>query len=376
MTITYTQTDSLKRNNVDRNQVIGRTGLVPFIDLLQSSEKDFILPSLTLINLLIGTESVITENFCIMGGVSLVLAFSGESNPMPIRTEACHLIKKFLLCGKKTIKLLIGCRGIPTLVELLRVSDFGTEPYLVALDCIYTILVTNLNIRVPKNDFCRMFTKVGLIPRLAAALQKATKSETLRLEYSDKIAEIFVALARSDLVVKSSFLEQKGAPTTVLLKCLPALPPPAYLKVLKSLAFLTTLPSSLDVLHACGTVQTLVPLMGTREGELSMESLQQIFSIIYNMCHLDTNRLAVACSIGVIPHLQWVVTKNLPLKQVRIATPPPLTSSLHYHLFMPCPAPKARDLNGPNTKVLSFCWICSVNNTRGKFNPLIAWLTG
>jgi hypothetical protein len=100
---------------------------------------------------------------------------------------------------------------------------------------------------------------------------------------------------------------------------------------------------TLEPLSTAGTIKILVPYMGRREGKLMMETHQQLFSALYNLCRLNPGRQLVAAKAGIIPHLQWVVQENHSLKQFALPI-----------LFEMARSKKIRDIMKPKDGVTFF----------------------
>lgn len=355
----------------EKSHIIARTGVIPFVEMLQlSNVKEIVLATLKIINVIV-EDGPIRESFSVMGGIASTLQYANRKYSRPIRQEASVFIRQMLNAGRKTMQMFIGAHGLPVLVDFIEhAEDFvqNKDLYLIGIDCIYSILTSNLRIRIPKNDFCRLFAKLSLLPRLASAFELVVKDPATKNIYADKIADIFLIFSKGDTVVKTHFCEDHKPSSSsssssresskdkdqkdkdrepyvlrCLLNVLSEVPPHIFLKVLKCISALSMSSNTLDRLASAGAIKTLVPYMGRREGLLMMEIHQQLFSALYNLCRLNPGRQLVAAKAGIIPHLQWVIQENHPLKQFALPT-----------LFEMARVKKIRDTMKPPEGVLFF----------------------
>jgi len=327
----------------EKSHIIARTGVIPFVEMLQMPNPKIVHAILKIINIIV-EDSAIRESFSVMGGIASTLQYAHRKFSRPIRQETSVFIKQMLSAGRKTMQMFIGARGLPVLVDFIAFDDDyvqNKDLYLIGIDCIYSILTSNLQVRIPKNDFCRLFAKLSLLPHLARAFELVLKDSSTRSLYSDKIADIFVIFSKGDIVVKTHFCEQDVLKR--LFGALSDLPPVIFLKILKCINALSMSSSTLDHLSTAGAIKILVPYMGRRDGPLMMESHQQLFSALYNLCRLNPGRQLVAAKAGIIPHLQWVVKENHPLKQFALPI-----------LFEMARVKKIRDMMKPKEGVLFF----------------------
>jgi serine/threonine protein kinase len=327
----------------EKSHIIARTGVIPFVEMLQMPNPKIVHAILKIINIIV-EDSAIRESFSVMGGIASTLQYANRKFSRPIRQETSVFIKQMLSAGRKTMQMFIGARGLPVLVDFIAYDEDyvqNKDLYLIGIDCIYSILTSNLQVRIPKNDFCRLFAKLSLLPHLARAFELVLKDSSARAMYADKIADIFVIFSKGDIVVKTHFCEQDVLKR--LFNVLLDLPAPIFLKILKCISALSMSSSTLDHLSTAGAIKILVPFMGRRDGQLMMETLQQLFSALYNLCRLNPGRQLVAAKAGIIPHLQWVVNENHPLKQFALPI-----------LFEMARVKKIRDMMKPKEGVLFF----------------------
>lgn len=302
----------------EKSHIISRTGVIPFVEMLHMSNPKIIHSTLKIINLIV-EDAAIRESFSVMGGIASTIQYTNRKYSRPIRQEASVFIKQILSAGKKTMQMFVGARGLPVLIDFLsNKDDFvqNKDLFLIGIDCIYEILTSNFQVRIPKNDFCRLFAKHDLLPHLAKAFELVLKDAATKSVYSDKIAEIFVIFSKADTVVKTYFCRED-----VLKRLLESLASllktsrPISLKIVKCFASLSMDSSTHGPLVQVDAIKYLVQCLATHDGQLAMEILQQLYNALYNLCRLNPARQFHAAEEGIIPHLQWVVQENLSLKQ-------------------------------------------------------------
>lgn len=297
--------------------IFRRTGVIPFIEMLQTPNNKVILAGLKLVNQIV-QNSKIRESFCILGGIPTTLQYASRKYSYPIRLEASVFLKQMISARMQTMNYFIAAGGLPVLVEFIMIEeDFSQnkELFLIGIECIHSILTSDFSVKIPKNDFCRIFAKANLLPNLARALQLVNGDAAIKFDYSEKIADLLLTFSKGDQAVKEKFSEHEVLKKLFVILSDSSLPPSIYLKILKCINILSMWPSTLDSLQQSGAIKVLVNLLERKDGELAMESLQQLYSALYNICRIDGNRQLLAAKAGIIPHLQWAIRENHPLKQ-------------------------------------------------------------
>jgi len=134
------------------------------------------------------------------------------------------------------------------------------------VNCIFDVLTLNLQIHIPKKDFCRLLAKAGLLPKLVSVFGFIMEDKKLalaaQLEYADKIAEILTIFSNADPLVKLAMcdvdLMKRMLKVLEKVKAYPQL----FGKVVKAIKTLSMLTTTLEPLHKAGAIKVLVPLMG------------------------------------------------------------------------------------------------------------------
>ncbi|KAG8897651.1 hypothetical protein FRB99_008009, partial [Tulasnella sp. 403] len=153
-----------------QHQLVSSHGLLAIVDVLEANpSREVIIKLLRIVNLLVNAELGFLESFCLIGGIPVVMTFTTKKYSSECRLEASHFIR--LLCHSSvlTLQMFISCRGLRVLVDLLD-EDYTEQTDLVvhALNGIGSVF--ELQGPTPKNDFCRMFIREGLLDPLSCAL--------------------------------------------------------------------------------------------------------------------------------------------------------------------------------------------------------------
>ncbi|KAL8120420.1 MAP3K epsilon protein kinase 1-like isoform X2 [Apium graveolens] len=112
-------------------------------------------------------------------GVPVVMSFAEPDHPREIRMEAAYFLQQLYQSSSLTLHMFIACRGIPILVGFLE-ADYAKYREMVhlAIDGIWKVLKLH---RSPRNDFCRIAAKNGILPRLTNTLYSLNEATRLAL---------------------------------------------------------------------------------------------------------------------------------------------------------------------------------------------------
>ena len=143
----------------------------------------------------------IKQNLCMMGGIPTIIKFADEEYSNGVRGEVGRFVRE-MCCGQSevTLRMFIACRGLPVLASYAA-ANYHARPLLVstAVDAVrqvfsahqggthtsHTFLAFFLTHiphhglthsfapaggSLPRNDFCRLFARAGLLPSLTSAL--------------------------------------------------------------------------------------------------------------------------------------------------------------------------------------------------------------
>lgn len=164
----------------------------------------------------------------------------------------------------------------------------------------------------PKNDFCRLFCKFGLLEPLSKtliAIQSDTESADAP-DYVLKIAKILHLFSQGDKVVKLHFA--KPAVIESMLRVLPSLPQEILILLLKSIRNISMDSTTLDLLESAGAIPALIPFLDASQVS---ENQHQVLLTMYYLCQIKSSRQEQAALSGIIPHLQRFIRLDHPLKQ-------------------------------------------------------------
>ncbi|XP_049849047.1 serine/threonine-protein kinase sepA-like [Schistocerca gregaria] len=298
-----------------RRQIIDRTGVILFVELLKLKNTKIALIVLKILSGIAGDQAAI-ESFAVIGGFLATLQYTNGKYSTSLRMEACSFAKKILNSGQEVVKIFISSNAPSALVDCISVEEdfyFKKELFLTGLDCILLVFNSKVKIKMSMNDFCRLFAKAQLLVHLTRALKQIVKEAAISEKYTNPIADILITFSKGDCVVKSYICDQEVLKN--LLHLLDDLAPSTYLRILKSINAVSMSPNTLHALQMAGTIKVLVKFMARREGAFLMESQQQLFSALYNLCRLDVTRQLQAAKAGAIPHLKWAIENNYVLKQ-------------------------------------------------------------
>ena len=208
-----------------------------------------------------------------------------------------------------TRKMFIACDGLPVLVELLE-EDYKSSYLLIfnAIDCIRHVFDITTN---PRNDFCRLFCKYGLLSPLTTVLEliNEDKRNGEAPGYVRKIAEVLHWFAQGDKVVKAAFAKKEIIQS--MLRVLPSLEQEVLILLLKSICLIAMDPTTLDAFESAGAIPALIPFLSSP----FPENQHQVLLSMYYLCQIKASRQEQAAMCGLIPHLERFIRSDHPLKQ-------------------------------------------------------------
>ncbi|CAI0443898.1 unnamed protein product [Linum tenue] len=160
---------------------ITQHGLLPLMELLEVPKTRVICSVLQLINQIVKDNTDFQENACLVGLIPVVMSFSGPDRPREVRMEAAYFLQQLCQSSFLTLQMFIACRGIPVLVGFLE-ADYAKfrEMVHLAIDGMWQVF--KLQRSTPRNDFCRIAAKNGILLRLINtlySLNEATRLATI-----------------------------------------------------------------------------------------------------------------------------------------------------------------------------------------------------
>ncbi|QRW20101.1 STE/STE11 kinase [Rhizoctonia solani] len=314
--------DKLEPNAPDyqqrRRQLVSSHGMLTILEVLESKpSRDVIIRLLKIINLLVTSDFGFLESFCLIGGIPVVMSFTTKKYSTECRIEASNFIRVLCQTSVLTLQMFISCRGLKVLVDLLD-EDYSNQTNLVAHALNGIGSVFELQGPTPKNDFCRMFIREGLLDPLSSALLNVIASHgEVADEMKTKILIIllvFCQVSHSDGTVRNAL----GARKIIrrLLRACELLEPEHLAVILKAVKHLSMNPTLLDALQNANAIEILVRILDEHStGPHSAEIANHIFQTCFNLCRLNKGRQEEAAQAGIIPNLVRIAETDSPLKQ-------------------------------------------------------------
>lgn len=302
-----------------QNQLMSSHGMLAILEVLESKPpRDITIRLLEIINMLVTSDLGFLESFCLIGGIPVLMGFTTKKYSSECRLEASKIIKLLCHTSVLTLQMFISCRGLRVLVDILD-EDYAEQSELVshALNGIGSVF--ELQSPTPKNDFCRMFIRDGLLDPLSMALLNVISSkDTLRAsEMKTRILQIIVVycqVSQSDAFVRNAIGTRKVIRR--LLRGCELLEPEHLVLLLKAIKHLSMSPSLLDVLQNTNAIEILVTILANQMGgQHSTEISNHIIQTCYNLCRLNKGRQEEAAQAGILPCLKRVISTNSPLRQ-------------------------------------------------------------
>ncbi|XP_020215012.1 MAP3K epsilon protein kinase 1 isoform X1 [Cajanus cajan] len=153
-------------------------GLLPLTDLLEVPKTRVICSVLQLINQIVKDNTDFLENACLVGLIPAVTSFAVPDRPREIRMESAYFLQQLCQSSSLTLQMFIACRGIPVLVGFLE-ADYAKYREMVHLAIDGMWQVFKLQQSTPRNDFCRIAAKNGILLRLINTLYSLNESTRL-----------------------------------------------------------------------------------------------------------------------------------------------------------------------------------------------------
>lgn len=153
-------------------------GLLPLMELLEVPRTRVICSVLQIINQIIKDNTDFQENACLVGLIPVVMSFAAPDRPREVRMEAAYFLQQLCQSSSLTLQMFIACRGIPVLVGFLE-ADYAKYREMVHLAIDGTWQVFKLQRSTPRNDFCRIAAKNGILLRLINTLYSLNEATRL-----------------------------------------------------------------------------------------------------------------------------------------------------------------------------------------------------
>ena len=273
---------------------------------------------------------------------------------LPVVQQAALVLNSLCWAGEaRHVQMLVACQAIPVLVGLL-----SAQPPLnhVALDCIWKVM--NLPPPTPKTDFCHLLARCGATKPLVLLLQRSFDESRQRSQslggmdsavagwvdlseqYAERVASILLVFSQANKLVKADMSRRQALEGMLYVletgnRALSRILSNAFVKLLKTLRYLSGDTAAMQPLQEAGAVGKLVQLLALKQGgaggdhELSQhgkgrflasEVHSQAMLALYNLCKLSKVRQEQAAAHGIVPCLQRTIFSKSnqahPLRQV------------------------------------------------------------
>ncbi|KAF6167020.1 hypothetical protein GIB67_041275 [Kingdonia uniflora] len=153
-------------------------GLLPLMELLLVPKNHVICSVLQILNQIIKDNTNFQENACLIGLIPVVMSFAIPDRPRDVRMQAAYFLQQLCQSSSLTLQMFIACGGIPVLVGFLE-ADYAKYREMVhlAIDGMWQVFM--LQRSTPRNDFCRIAAKNGILLRLINTLHSLNEATRL-----------------------------------------------------------------------------------------------------------------------------------------------------------------------------------------------------
>ncbi|KAI5067191.1 hypothetical protein GOP47_0017719 [Adiantum capillus-veneris] len=170
-----------------KTHFISQHGVTTFMDMLETKNNRVLLSVLQVLNQLAKDNPSFQENACLVGLIPVIMSFAGSECSKEMRMQSAFFVGQ--LCQtSSTLQMFIACRGLPILVNFLE-PDYAKyrEMVHIAIDGMWQVF--HLQSKTPRNDFCRIFSKNGVLIRLVNTLHSLNEASRLASPVGTNLAE-------------------------------------------------------------------------------------------------------------------------------------------------------------------------------------------
>lgn len=153
-------------------------GFLPLLELLDVPKNHVIFSVLQIINQIVKDNAGYQENACLIGLIPVIMNFAVPDRPREVRMQAAFFIQQLCQSSALTLQMFMACRGIPVLVGFLE-ADYAKYREMVHLAIDGMWQVFKLQHSTPRNDFCRIAAKNGILLRLVNTLHSLNEATRL-----------------------------------------------------------------------------------------------------------------------------------------------------------------------------------------------------
>ncbi|CAN8106471.1 unnamed protein product [Discula destructiva] len=320
----------LLHDNEDvKGLIISAHGLLPILELLTlppdkistaKSRQDMIFLLLRVINKITYRDRELQENLCFVGGIPVITQFAARQFSNEIRLEAAAFVQQMYETSTLTLQMFVSCGGISVLAGFLD-EDYESSRDLVLIGVNGIWRVFELQGPTPRNDFCRLFSKAKVLDPLAEILHRVLDPyDKDRDELSEfiegRIVNLFLMFSQADSEVKELIADR--AVLKFVLRDLKTMTPTHQITMVKFIKNLSSLPSTVEVLHSADAIEYLISLLQdslTKNPRHFREMSNQVLNTMFNLCRLSKERQESAASFGVVPLLLKIMKIDRPPKE-------------------------------------------------------------
>ncbi|KAI9204989.1 uncharacterized protein BJ171DRAFT_598587 [Polychytrium aggregatum] len=288
--------------------------VIPLIELLETQiSSPLACRLLSLINTVVVANMQVQENICLLGSLSVIFQYTLNKHPSKVRLEAGLFVLKLCRTSPLTLQMFISCRGLPILTQLLE-DNYQAEHELVwiAIDAMEGVF--ELQGSTPKNYFCEILSKNGVLKKLTTSLLWIMADPDVRASsFIKKVAGLLLLFSQADSTIKEKLGRRECLKD--LARALPHLSPSLQVVVLKCIKNVSMQSSTLDALQSVEMIQLISSMLSQKGSPCYMEVQNQAVTILFNLCRLSKERQELTALAGLIPQLQSFVASKSPLRQ-------------------------------------------------------------
>lgn len=290
-------------------------GAIPLLDLIENCvEQSLILKLLKVLNLVIRGDFELQASLCMVGAIPVLLRYTSRRYSKEIQMAAAIFIQQICHTNPLTLQMFISCRGLRVLIDFMQ-GNYSTQKELVwiAINGIHSVF--NLQSLTPKNDFCRLLAKQGLLDPLSASLYNTIR-DPQGGPYTEKIVQVLLIFSQGDSAVKELLATRQIVHR--MLNSLQSLPVNLCVMMLKCIKNISLNSNTLDVLQNASAINTLVQVLSERTGPSATDICNHVLTTMFNLCRINKYRREEAAQAGIVPHLQQIAESSSPLKQLAL----------------------------------------------------------
>ena len=373
-----------------RDTIIPNHGVLPFVDILEEpGVSSRVLASvLRVVNLFTRGDRRLQEAVALVGVLPAILRLAHPRVATVVRMHVADFVQQLCTTSTVTLQIFVAVGGVQVLVHLLqpttsdeavddvwservdgavlqrmRASSAATAVRRIALAGINSVFELHT---VPKNDFCRLFVKAGILDALGVNLRAMNTTIVSAFAASvtprgmggggggritplgsptglavsvpagntlvdeafvdlHLVADLAITFCQADHVVAMAVADHPllSGLLRLLRPVIPSLVDhtryaSVLVKLQRALKHLSMEPGTLHALQSAGAIATLVPFLGMASDDVVKPMHNHVMHALFNLCKVNKPRQEAACFAGIVPHLQRLIAEQGPLKQLAL----------------------------------------------------------